>query len=645
MEYGFNSICPFCFAQKGYSQVCSRCGYEEKVSPLTNHLRPRTMLLNRYMIGALIGVGGFGIVYKAYDMKLNRVVAVKEMFPTSLVNRIAGQQEVIITSQRNVPQFRYMLERFKLEAKSLSRLVNNPNVASVYDCVEANNTAYIIMEYLEGQTLDNRLARQGRIDQIEALRIITAALDGLAAAHSCGIIHRDIKPGNIFLCRDGSVKIIDFGAARFEGFAEDPRMICSKVFTDGFAPPEQYREDGEQGPFTDIYAAGATLYAMLTAHIPPPSPDIRDGSVVLHAPSRWQQGISPALDSVILRAMSLDPRIRFADAMRFKEALLSGDTVRTEPEELSARRRRRVIAAVAVLFTLCAAALGGWFYLRQMQDSDSAQNMIVSDQTINVYVCVEEDEIQEQQELYGTLADGFSSYAAEVTPHKLDVSVVCVTEKTIEDTIIESGESAALICSKRTFEQECTSDWLQALTEDSYKFAPADPNGFVTTFDRDVLYVNLKLLEQAGLDVSQLDSLESITAAGHIYADKDLIGDYECVEVKWGALEDFCAGKTLFCAARASDFRQVFESLPGYCHAMSLPGDSEGTEYTDVWRINGAAEENVQHTAELFLAYLVSDEAQDILCLQNDSGLPANSAIYDLYVTYHPELAEVLEAE
>lgn len=640
MEYSYSNICAYCFGQKGYSHVCPHCGYEEKISATANHLPPRTLLQSRYLIGAVIGIGGFGIVYKAFDLKLNRIIAVKELFPPSLVNRIAGQQEVIITSGSNVPQFMYMLDRFRTEAKSLSRLVNNPNITGIYDCIDANNTAYIIMECLDGETLDNRLNRQGKLNPLEALRITTAMLDGLSAAHAYGIIHRDIKPSNIFICRDGSVRIIDFGAAGFVGFEEDPRMICSKVFTDGFAPPEQYREDAEQGPYTDIYAAGATMYCMLTAHIPPPSPDLLK-NVKLAPPSKWAPGVPESMERAILRAMSLDPRIRFATAEQFKTALMSNRGVRTEPEELAARKRRRTAAVAAVLLVLCAVAFGGWYYLQQLRSSGSSQVMLTADEDISVYVCVSEEDREELQAVYDTIEMGFAEYASGMTDHTITANVECVTEK--ELSAAADGEEAPVLMCGKSFGTPSESDWLTSLLDSSYMFPSGAEGGFVTAFDMDVLYVNKKLLAAAGADDISLDSMESVAALGQVNAAPDLFGKYDSFAVSDSALDDFCAGRSIFCAARASDIRTVSQALPGYCSAVAIPGGSIEAGYVDVWYINGETTENRQHTAELFLAYLAGDEAQDVLCLQNSCGIPANASIYQLYRSYHPELADVLD--
>ncbi len=638
MEQGFNSICAFCFTQKGFSNICPHCGYEERPMNAANHLPPRTILNNRFIIGALIGVGGFGLVYKAFDMQLNRIVAIKELFPPALVNRIPGTQEVIITSQRSVPQFNYMLERFLLEAKSLGRLGESPNVVTVYDRLQANNTAYIIMEYLDGHTLDTK----GRLPAAQVVSIALEVLQGLELAHRNQILHRDLKPSNIFLCRSGQIKIIDFGAGKFDGLSDDPRMICAKVLTDGYAPPEQYRDDRTQGPYTDLYALGATMYCLLTGKVPPSSTDREKGARLL-PPSREIRGIPGYLDRIILRAMSLDERLRIGSAKEFYSDLINQRMVRTEDEENRRRRRMRVASVFITLFILCAAAFGGWYYYEQLRNSVSADSMILEDERLRVAVCVDGDAPDSLPDMFGALESGFAEYAGSVTEHSLELSVEYVSEDQLDGLLSGGDDAPVLVCGGDGFVSPCRPDWLDNLLDDTYMFTPDDPEGFVTSFDIDVLYVNQKLLAETGMDIASLTSIEAISAAGQVYASGELFGGYEgFVEIP-DAMERFCAGEIMFCAARASDCDELTGALPGYCQVMAIPGGQIRAGLTGRWHINGDADENQRHAAQLFLSYLAGDEAQDIMCLQNPFGIPANTTIYDLYGDFHPELADILD--
>lgn len=632
MEYSFNNICPYCFTQKGFSVVCPHCGYEEKPSALVNHIPARTLLQQRYLIGALIGVGGFGLVYKAFDLRLNRVVAIKELFPPMLVNRIAGQCEVLVTSERNIPQFNYMLERFRLETRFLSRMCGHPHIVQVFDSFETNNTAYFVMEFLDGVTLD----KKGRVSVLEALKIADAVLDALEPAHSSGVIHRDVKPSNIFVCRDGSIKLIDFGAAKFEGFADNPRMICAKVFSDGFSPPEQFRDETDQGPCTDIYAVGATLYCILSGKVPLPSTDIAMG-VKLPPLSREVPGVPAVVERAIALAMSIDERLRFQSTGEFRKALSGKVKVRSEAEERRHRRRVRRIAAFALIAALGAAVAGGWYYLDRLRSSDSALGRITADEEISVVVRVDEDELDTMQTIADSLEDGFAAYAADITDYELELSIEVAADGS------GSEEDAPVLMCGEDFENPAQPDWLGSLLSDSYMFSPDDPDGFVSAFDIDVLYVNLKLLEEKGADSSVLTSMDTLRQTGEIYTDGRLFGSYDGLNVSPDALERFCSGEILFCAARASDIQTVSEALPGYCHAVAMPGGRVPAGYIDVWQINGDATENQRNAAQVFLSYLAGDEAQDIICLQNRRGIPANETIYELYRSYHPELSDILD--
>lgn len=645
-----NSFCPFCFGQKGYSNICPHCGYEEKISPLSNHLRPRTVLNNRYIIGAVIGVGGFSIVYKAYDTNLNRIIAVKELFPPLLVNRIAGQNEVIVTSSSNIPQFNYMLNRFRVEVNSLSKLVDHPNIVSIYDCVTENNTAYIIMEYLVGETLHDHLRRlakispaQAKLSPAQAQRIAIDVLSALSAVHSRGIVNRDIKPSNIYLCSDGSIKLIDFGAAKYAALPDDPSMICSKIYTDGFAPPEQYRDNKEQGVRTDIYAVGATMYCMLTSFVPPPSPDIEKKLIRLTPPIKLASNITDNMNRAVLKAMSVDQRLRFSSAEKFKKTLEKNRRVRTDDEELVVRKRRRITAAVSLLLLVCMAVLGGWYYLSQLRNSDSSQVMLLDDEAISVYVCVDDEEQEQAQAVYDTIESGFAEYAAGVTDHNIEVSVECIPEREFGSVLDAADDAAVLMCGGSGFENPSEGDWLDSLLDSSYMFERSAANGFMTTFDVDILYINKKLLNDTGADAALLNSVEGIMSIGEVVAAPGLFGTYDSFTVSESALADFCDGRIMFCAAKVSDIQMVSQALPGYYQAVAIPGGKICAGGTDVWHINGDASENQQHAAELFLSYLAGDEAQDILCLQNQNGIPTDADIYQLYINYHPELYSVLD--
>ena len=238
-------------------------------SALRHHaaLKPGVKL-HWYTIESVLGQGGFGITYLARDLNLARYVAIKEFLPTDLAMR-AHDQTVTPLSTLHEDSYGWGLDRFIAEAKTLVQF-RHPNIVQVLTVFEANNTAYMVMEYLDGETLDSAL-KFGRITDERALRAITMPLlDGIESMHNAGFIHRDIKPDNIFL-REGNIPVlIDFGSARL-AVGVKTRALTALV-TPGYAPYEQYdstQDIDKQGPWTDVYAMGATLYRAVVGNGPP----------------------------------------------------------------------------------------------------------------------------------------------------------------------------------------------------------------------------------------------------------------------------------------------------------------------------------------------------------------------------------------
>lgn len=196
---------------------CPICGYKIGDTPTEiYHLFPGTKLIDRYIIGKVLGFGGFGITYKAWDTKLELLVAIKEYYPSGIVNRTPGTTDVMIYAQKRRKEYEYGKERFLEEARNMAKFSSDPNIVNVFEFFEENNTAYIVMEYLDGISLNQYLhENDGILDVHSGTQVIEAIANALIKIHSKGIIHRDVSPDNIFLCGDGKIKLIDFGAARF----------------------------------------------------------------------------------------------------------------------------------------------------------------------------------------------------------------------------------------------------------------------------------------------------------------------------------------------------------------------------------------------------------------------------------------------
>lgn len=317
-------ICLRCFQHRGEYDVCPYCGYVAGSEPPQAYfLTPGSILRGRYVIGTSLGHGGFGVTYKAFDTTLGVVIAVKEFYPSGLVTRPPGTKAISVFPGDSRQSFDAQKSRFLEEARNLAKFNGDPHIVNVYDYFDENETAYIVMEYLDGQTLKEYLSTVGgKLPEDVVMRYATHLLQGLDKIHGQGIIHRDISPDNIFLLQDGRLKILDFGAARFADGKEEPEAVRSAVIKIGYTPPEQYHSKIEQGPWTDVYAAGATLYKLLTGQTPEESIERlrKDG---LKRPGKAGAAVSPQMDRVVLTAMALAEKKRYQSAQEMLGALES----------------------------------------------------------------------------------------------------------------------------------------------------------------------------------------------------------------------------------------------------------------------------------------------------------------------------------
>ena len=251
-------------------EICPYCGFIENSEPESPlHMEPGTYLDDRYIVGRVVGYGGFGVTYIGWDAKLEQKVAIKEYLPSEFSTRAPGHSKLTIYSGDKAEQFSKGLNQFVDEAKRLAKFQNTTGIVKVFDSFEENQTAYIIMEYLDGETLAAKLKREGVMAADDAISLLIPIMESLETVHEEGILHRDIAPDNIFITKDGDAKLIDFGAARYAttGYS----MSLTVLIKPGFSPEEQYRTKGDQGPHTDVYSMAATLYKTITGKTPPDS--------------------------------------------------------------------------------------------------------------------------------------------------------------------------------------------------------------------------------------------------------------------------------------------------------------------------------------------------------------------------------------
>ena len=311
----FIMICKYCNRERGESPICPRCGARNLVDPQPHHLPVGTAVGNRYIIHGVLGEGGFGITYLGEDSKLGNVVAIKEYFPHGYSYRDTySGNDVYVSSGSNAEVFIHGRNRFLKEATTLAKFIDEPGIVDATDYIEENNTAYLVMKYLDGITLKDYQKEKGRLDPIEVIEMLYPIIDSLEKIHSAGIIHRDISPDNIMLLKNGKLKLMDFGSAR--DFVDDKKTM-SIMLKQGYAPEEQYRRNGEQGPWTDVYALCATIYRCITGITPIESLE-RLRNDELKSPYELGVSISPELENVLGYGLAVKKENRCHDMTELK---------------------------------------------------------------------------------------------------------------------------------------------------------------------------------------------------------------------------------------------------------------------------------------------------------------------------------------
>ena len=373
-------------------------------------LAVNTVLAGKYLVGPVLGEGGFGITYAGYDLNMETRIAIKEYFPVELVTRDttrrsvggggkvyggsvpsangasvsgnlssgvsssgSGSDRVISLSGEKSKTYQQGLKKYVDEARNVSQFADIPGIVSVKDFFYENNTAYIVMEYIEGISLKEYLKQKGgQLPEEEALAILRPVLEALEKVHAAGIVHRDISPDNIMLtfAEEGktgagqsgasaiygnisAVKLIDFGAARMT--SKNDQKSLTIILKHGYAPEEQYRSHGEQGPWTDVYALCAVLYRMLTGKVPEPAMDrlFSDG---LKRPEELGGKVTPAVSEAIMRGLAVKKEDRIQSVRELMDALYAGKKLRKNHNGKWSRLVLAAALAACVLLVVFAAA-------------------------------------------------------------------------------------------------------------------------------------------------------------------------------------------------------------------------------------------------------------------------------------------------
>ena len=314
---------------------------------MTNNEHPYNALpsgyqLQEYELVRVLGVGGFGMTYLALDDNLNKGFAIKEYLPSDLATRNADHS-VTPQARESHDDFQWGLERFVDEARTLARF-DHRHIVKVHRYFEAHGTAYIVMEYAEGETLAAYLKRKGTLEEAELTELLYPLLDGLAVVHGADLLHRDIKPANIVIrAEDDSPVLLDFGAAR-QAIGERSRSLTS-ILTPGYAPIEQYPGGSLQGAWTDLYALGAVCYQALTGQVPVAATARTRDDPLVPVSRRCGGRVSRGFLSAIDGALAVYAEDRLQSVAAWREALEA--SVEPQTRRQAKREQRREQAAVA----------------------------------------------------------------------------------------------------------------------------------------------------------------------------------------------------------------------------------------------------------------------------------------------------------
>ena len=683
--------------------VCPYCGFIPGTPQKeAYHLMPGVILKNRYVIGTTVGFGGFGITYRAWDMVLEKKVAVKEYYPNGIVNRIPGQRSVIIYSGSRENEFRSGKARFLAEARNMAKFSTNPNIVNVHEFFEENNTAYIVMEFLEGTSYKQYIKEHGgRIPADPAVKVALSVLDALKELHKGKIVHRDVSPDNIFIVSSGAepgkfrVKLIDFGAARFSAGEEEKTL--SIILKPGYAPPEQYRNKSRQGPWTDIYAVGAVLYFSITGVMPEESVN-RMVEDRLKAPKELDAQIPQYLNDTILRAMALNQELRFQNVEQFRAALENRNHVRAVEAELSHRKQLRGLRIGA----LCA-VLGGivlfssGFYLFQrhrlygieaeimvkMPDRNREKNQELDDAgRLNVTDSEEVDRtrlgasdemmekmLQEYREKFEKVSltsqaeEDKSDYEKELREQLISGQAPAV----FESSSISASDSEAwnaLGVMKTTYERLKPEDYYFMETEGFQNDFMKEKKQIPIAFSAPVLYVNINLVSEEQLEkLGQITSLSQLTDQsgresycvsseyGKMYSkafsDGSKLEDLLEQPENGRGYEPFLKREKAFYLGSTDDYEAVRVGLGGIYRMAVLEelqknGKVKG-RFTSLWSISGNLDAEEKQAADSLVYYLMGENAQDIFNVQYGNGLPVNRDMMKIYVESNDEFELVYE--
>lgn len=348
------NLCMNCMEPMDNKKKCNSCGYVPKSQTESNYCLPEGHELNdQYTVGTLKGSGGFANTYIGYDKFFKEKVAIKEFLPSEFVSRTDSDSSISIKSNKYTEAFNTGKNNFLNEARILKDLKNVKGTVNVIGFFKANNTAYMVMELIEGETLIDYLERQpeSRIEEKEAYRLLSPVVEILIQIHAKGLIHRDISPGNIIITKDGTAKLIDFGASRE---MITPNKSKTVIVKEGYTPPEQYTSQGNQGTWTDVYSFAATAYRTVTG-LTPPDPFNRMLGEKLK--TFEELGLNIINAEPTYKALELNINDRYRSMQELYDDLIKIDGIEEEPKPKPKQSKKKTALLAAIITALIVASI------------------------------------------------------------------------------------------------------------------------------------------------------------------------------------------------------------------------------------------------------------------------------------------------
>jgi len=635
--------------------LCPHCGFVVDMPTKRPYFLPhRSIVQDRYFIGKSLGDGGFGITYKAWDMQLEKVVCIKEFYPLGVVQRAGGEKQIDIFNEF---EFKNGLSRFLEEARTTAMFIAEDKIVDVFDFFEENNTAYMVMEYLEGNTFKAFIKKSGgKINWATALEMLNPVMLALETVHKKKILHRDISPDNIFVLEDGRVKLIDFGAARLSS-TEDEKTRSMIVFKRGYAPVEQYDSKSKQGPYTDVYALGATLYNAITGVMPEESTNRAEKDELI-APKELDNDIPESVNNAILRAMAIIPEIRFQSVKELREALNSKN-VRNAESQLSLRKKIRIISMLAATVLIAVITLSS-FMIRQHKREQAA---VLDDASITVWLCAEEGKSPEEmsdifseaivnyQENYPQIQIDIKCFEKEEYINKLNEAISSDTLPTLFDsTYISADKCDSFADINSVFDYVSAGDYY--FLNNYKKYYPSGKK-MPTSVSVPVMYVNSTDTSGMGDVFTREIAVSSRNYATYynVYSGAAMIKNVskfcnidiseETKKLCNNAETDFVNNTVERFLGDTGMLEYLEKNFPGGFSVDLIEENGIVGNLTDCYSVSDSASDDEKRAAIMVVAYLLSNYAQDVINIQNSNELPIKKDMITRFTEVNPQFTDI----